>query len=446
MDIVLYGIIGMLAGALVSWIVLNNSYRKKLAHENDKKLEFEKESLVLKEKLSMSETGRQGIEKENTQLTDQFHQLSEKLAREEMINNNLKEKLENQKEELENLQKKFTTEFENIANRILRQNSSDFTQVNQKNISEILKPLKEKISGFEQKVEETYEKGLRDRTHLRAELQNLLNLNKQISEEANNLTRALKSDTKKMGNWGELILDRILEQSGLIKGEEYDTQYTDRNEDGTMIRPDVVIFLPEKKHIIIDSKVSLVAYDAYVNTEDEATRLKLLKAHLESIKEHVKGLSGKKYQQASSLDVPDFVLMFMPLESAFSLAIQNDPNLFNFAWERKIVIVSPTTLLATLKTIESIWKHEKQTRNAIEIAKAGGSLYDKFYNFLADLEKLGGQIDSLQNTYKEARKKISDGRGNLIMQVERLKKLGVKTDKSLTDKFHDHDLIDETNN
>jgi len=190
----------------------------------------------------------------------------------------------------------------------------------------------------------------------------------------------------------------------------------------------------------------LVAYDAYVNTEDEATRLKLLKAHLESIKEHVKGLSGKKYQQASSLDVPDFVLMFMPLESAFSLAIQNDPNLFNFAWERKIVIVSPTTLLATLKTIESIWKHEKQTRNAIEIAKAGGSLYDKFYNFLADLEKLGGQIDSLQNTYKEARKKISDGRGNLIMQVERLKKLGVKTDKSLTDKFHDHDLIDETNN
>jgi len=260
MDIVLYGIIGMLAGALVSWIVLNNSYRKKLAHENDKKLEFEKESLVLKEKLSMSETGRQGIEKENTQLTDQFHQLSEKLAREEMINNNLKEKLENQKEELENLQKKFTTEFENIANRILRQNSSDFTQVNQKNISEILKPLKEKISGFEQKVEETYEKGLRDRTHLRAELQNLLNLNKQISEEANNLTRALKSDTKKMGNWGELILDRILEQSGLIKGEEYDTQYTDRNEDGTMIRPDVVIFLPEKKHIIIDSKVSCTEY------------------------------------------------------------------------------------------------------------------------------------------------------------------------------------------
>jgi DNA recombination protein RmuC len=274
-----------------------------------------------------------------------------------------------------------------------------------------------------------------DQTQLLGAIENLHKLNIQISEEANNLTRALKSDSKKMGNWGEMILDRILEQSGLEKGKEYFTQYTDRSEDGTILRPDVVIRLPEKKHIIIDSKVSLIAYDRYVNTTDDREKERWQKAHLDSVREHIKGLSEKSYTDALTLDSPDFVLLFMPLESAFSLAIQNDPELFNFAWQRRIVMVSPTTLLATLKTVESIWKHEKQTQNAMEIARQGGSLYDKFVSFIADLERIGAQINSLQNTYTEAHKKLTSGKGNLVRQTELLKKLGIKTEKSLSDKL-----------
>jgi DNA recombination protein RmuC len=292
-------------------------------------------------------------------------------------------------------------------------------------------------------VEDTYKEGLRDQTDLKAELKKLHELNTKISEEANNLTRALKSDTKKMGNWGELILDRILEQSGLTKDKEYYTQFTDKSEDGTILRPDVVVRLPENKHIIIDSKVSLIAYDRFVNTTDEAEREKFMKLHNDSVREHVKNLSDKNYSAAVSLDTPDFVLMFMPLESAFGLAIQYDPELFNYAWQRRIVIVSPTTLLATLKTVESIWKHEKQTQNALEIARQGNSLYDKFVNFINDLEKIGTQINSLQNTYQEAHKKLTSGKGNLVRQAERLKELGIKTEKSMSDKFLPEDAETE---
>jgi DNA recombination protein RmuC len=302
-------------------------------------------------------------------------------------------------------------------------------------MGDILTPLKEKIEKFERKVDETYQKGLVDQTQLLGAIENLHKLNVQISEEANNLTRALKSDSKKMGNWGEMILDRILEQSGLEKGKEYYTQYTDRSEDGTILRPDVVIRLPEKKHIIVDSKVSLVAYDRFVNSTDDSEKERWQKAHLDSVREHIKGLSEKNYSEAVTLDSPDFVLLFMPLESAFSLAIQNDPELFNFAWQRRIVMVSPTTLLATLKTVESIWKHEKQTQNAMEIARQGGSLYDKFVSFVEDLEKVGGQINALQNTYQEAHKKLTSGKGNLIRQTEMLKKLGSKAQKSISDKY-----------
>jgi DNA recombination protein RmuC len=238
-----------------------------------------------------------------------------------------------------------------------------------------------------------------------------------------------------MGNWGELILDRILEQSGLTKDKEYYTQFTDKSEDGTVLRPDVVVRLPENKHIIIDSKVSLVAYDQYVNTTEDNEKDKYLKMHYDSVREHVKGLSVKNYSKALTLDTPNFVLLFMPLESAFSLAMQYDHELFNFAWQRRIVIVSPTTLLATLMTVESIWKHEKQTQNALEIARQGNSLYEKFVNFIKDLERIGSQINSLQDTYQDAHKKLTSGKGNLVRQSERLKELGVKTEKTLSDKF-----------
>ncbi|MCD4665129.1 MAG: DNA recombination protein RmuC, partial [Bacteroidales bacterium] len=332
-------------------------------------------------------------------------------------------------------QKRFTTEFENIATKILKQNSQEFALANQKNIGDILNPLKEKIQNFEKKVEDTYQKGIKDQTDLKAELKKLYELNFRISEEANNLTKALKSDSKKQGNWGEIILERVLERSGLVKGQEYETQTTTRNEQGELIRPDVVVKLPDNKHIIIDSKVSLIAYEAYVNDEDEKKKESFLKQHVESIKNHVKGLSEKNYQNATLFDTPDFVLMFLPVESAFSTAIQADISLFNYAWEKKIVIVSPTTLLATLSTIASIWKHEKQTQNALEIARQGGALYDKFHGLISDVEKMGTQLNTVRKTYDEARNKLVDGRGNLVSQVEKLKKLGAKASKALPEKY-----------
>lgn len=431
----IYVIAGVLAGALIAWLVMRTRNTTLQASMTGALAEKEKEAGILSEKLALSARDLERMTAELDTERQKTLDLSMRLARLGSDFDNLNQKLAEQKADLDSLNKKFTAEFENVANKILRENSREFTTLNQKNINDLLSPLKEKIDKFEKKVEDTYEKGLRDQTDLKAELKKLHELNSKISEEASNLTRALKSDTKKMGNWGELILDRILEQSGLEKGKEYFTQYTDRSEDGTVLRPDVVVMLPEKKHIIIDSKVSLVAYDRYVNSTEDAEKDKALRAHLESVREHVRGLSEKSYSEALSLDTPDFVLLFMPLESAFSLAIQQDPELFNYAWQRRIVMVSPTTLLATLKTVESIWKHEKQTQNAMEIARQGAGLYDKFYNFITDLEKIGLQITALQNTYQEAHKKLASGKGNLIRQAEKLKELGIKTEKSLARKM-----------
>jgi DNA recombination protein RmuC len=432
---ILYIGLAVLLGAVVGWLIskVASAGSKTALKEDLSKLD--KGTGILQERINVLQSDNQKLSQELTAERIGSGEMAVRLARQETDYKNIQEKLNAQKTELEELQKKFTTEFENIANKILKENSKEFTFLNQKNISDILTPLKEKIEKFEKKVEDTYEKGLKEQTELRTEIKNLSELNVRISEEANNLTRALKSDSKKMGNWGEMILDRILEQSGLEKGKEYFTQYTDHSEDGTILRPDVVIRLPEKKHIIIDSKVSLVAYDRFVNSTEDHEKERWQKAHLDSVREHIKGLGEKNYSDAVTLDSPDFVLLFMPLESAFSLAIQNDPELFNFAWQKRIVMVSPTTLLATLKTVESIWKHEKQTQNAMEIARQGGSLYDKFVNFIADLEKIGTQINSLQGTYQEAHKKLTSGKGNLVRQTEMLKKLGIKTEKSLTDKL-----------
>ena len=443
---ILYLIVGIVFGGAVAWLVLRTKLTKlqnemqTILNDAEKKhleniSQIDKEAGILREKNIDLTNYNAKLSSDLEEERKRSENLNAIVARSEVENKNLFEKLENQKAELENLQKKFTTEFENIANRILKQNSQEFTIVNQKNIGDILNPLKEKILTFEKKVEDTYQKGIKDQTDLKAELKKLYDLNFKISEEANNLTRALKSDSKKQGNWGEVILERVLERSGLVKGQEYKTQETARNEAGDMIRPDVVVNLPDNKHIIIDSKVSLVAYEAYINDEDPDKRDFLLKQHIDSIRNHVKGLSEKNYPNASLFDTPDFVLLFMPIESAFSAAIQADVELFNYAWEKKIVMVSPTTLLATLRTIASIWKHEKQTQNAMEIATQGGALYDKFVGFLKDLEDLGLQISRTGKTYEEARRKLADGSGNIIKRVENLKKLGAKTTKSIPETF-----------
>ena len=443
---ILYLISGLILGGVIAWFGFKSKLTKQKSELQLKIGEIEKvkideinnldkEKSIISEKYSDLQSANDKLVEELNGERDRNEHLNTRIARAEVEYKNLQEKLDTQKAEIEDLQKKFTTEFENIATKILKQNSQEFTLANQKNIGEILNPLKEKIQIFEKKVDDTYQKGLRDQTDLKAEVKKLYELNFKISEEANNLTKALKSDTKKQGNWGEIILERVLERSGLVKGQEYETQTTVRNEEGEFIRPDVVVKLPDNKHIIVDSKVSLIAYETYINAEDTDKNEIYLKQHIESIRNHIKGLSEKNYQNATLFDTPDFVLMFMPIESAFSTAIQADINLFNYAWEKKIVIVSPTTLLATLRTIASIWKHEKQTQNALEIARQGGALYDKFFGFLTDMENLGNQINKVQKTYDDAQNKLVDGRGNLITQVEKLKKLGAKASKSLPGKY-----------
>jgi DNA recombination protein RmuC len=432
---IISGIAGVIVGALVAWLLLRQSYASKVAEFREKSMGLEKDLASFNDRLKWLSAEKEKVEASYAEERKLSVVAREELARKETSLEGAMDKLRTQKTEMEEIQKRLITEFENISNKLLKINSQEFTQLNLANIGNILNPLKEKIEKFEKKVEETYEKGYKDQGDLKLELKKLYELNNRISEEANNLTRALKTDTKKMGNWGELILERILELSGLVKGQEYYTQYSDKNDEGIPIRPDVVVLLPDKKHIIIDSKVSLVAYNHYVNSEDDAERERFLKLHLDSVRAHIKGLSEKDYQTAAGLDTPDFVLLFMPLEPAFHLALQNDQELFYFAWQKKIVIVSPTTLLATMKTVESIWKHEKQTRNAMEIASQGKSMLEKLYNFLADMEKLGNQIETLKGTYDQAHKRLKSGKGNLVNQAIKLTKLGVKTDKTLAGSF-----------
>ncbi|MBL7891195.1 MAG: DNA recombination protein RmuC [Bacteroidia bacterium] len=401
----------------------------------------ERDKAVLQEKISNSvqEVGKlsQQYETERKELTV----ANSRLAKAEEAFKNMNDKLAAQKAEFEEMQKRFTTEFENIANKILDEKSKKFTEQNKTNIDGILSPLKEKIEKFEKTVGENYDKELRDRISLKEEVKKLFELNNRISEEANNLTKALKGDNKKQGNWGEVILEKILERSGLVKDREYKTQITTMNVEGETIKPDVVIYLPDEKHIVVDSKVSLLAYDAYVNADEDEGRERYIKEHLSSVKSHIKLLSEKNYQTSSEFNSPDFVLLFIPIESSFSVAIQADQDLFNYAWDRKIVVVSPSTLLATLRTIASIWKQERQNRNALEIARIGGSLYDELYRFIDDMKDIEKHLHLSHEAYDSAFKRLSQGKGNLITTAEKIKTLGAKATKSIN-----RDLIDDAGN
>ena len=393
--------------------------------------ELDKERSVLADRVEQTLLQTENARKQNEKERQEYVQLNALLAQQETTNKNLQEKLMLQKEELESLQQRFTKEFENLANKILDEKSQKFTEQNKTQLDIILNPLKDKIRDFEQKVDNAYKAESAERNSLKGEIKSLVELNKQISEEANNLVKALKGDTKKQGNWGELILEKILERSGLIKDEEYKMQVSAQNEIGNRIQPDAVIYLPDSKHIIVDSKVSLVAYEAMVNAPDEEIREQSLREHVLSVRSHIKGLSEKSYQSSADFTSPDFVLLFMPIESSFGMAVQADNELFNFAWDRKIVIVSPSTLLATLRTISSIWKQERQTRNAMEIARQGGALYDKFKNFVDDLIEVGKKMDGAKTSYSEAMNKLSTGNGNIVKRIEDLRKLGAKATKEL---------------
>jgi DNA recombination protein RmuC len=440
-------LLGMAVGALAVFLILKSGNQKqaKQFREREEQLirqnfDFEKEKSVLADRNEMLQREREELNEQLKQLRTQNSVQGQQLARAEADFANLQEKLETQRKEMEALQQKFTVEFENIASKILKQNTLDFSASHQKSISELLTPLKEKIQTFEKKVEDTYEKGLKDQTDLKAELKKLHDLNLKISDEAHNLTKALKGDVKKQGNWGEVILERILERSGLTEGREYKKQESFADDQGQRFQPDVVVHLPDQKHIIIDSKVSLVAYERLVNAENDQERAMFLKEHLLSVKTHIKTLSEKHYQQSQAFNSPDFVLLFVPIESSFGVAVQEDQDLFSYAWDNKVVIVSPSTLLATLRTIASIWQQENQTRNAQEIARQSGALYDKFVLFVTDMEAIGKSIDATRKTYDSALNKLYSGSGNLVRRAENIRKLGAKTSKLLpSDKVLDEE-------
>jgi DNA recombination protein RmuC len=381
----------------------------------------------LKGSLDKMDSDREDIRKEKELLNSE-------LTRTQTEFQNLFEKNQEQKAEVEKLQEKFTKDFENLANKILDEKSSKFTIQNKENIDAILKPLQDKIQNFEKRVEETNKEDISRTADLRREIIGLKDLNEQMSKETTNLTKALKGDTKMQGNWGEMILERVLERSGLKKDSEYFVQQSFTNDDGRRVMPDVIIHLPGDKKLVVDSKVSLVAYERYINETDDSDKPTHLKNHLISIRKRVSELGEKNYHQLYEMESPDFVLLFIPIESAFAIASMEYPALYSDAFEKNIIIVTPTTLLAVMKTIDSMWQNEKQKANAIEIATQAGRLYDSFVNLTDELVKVGNQIGTVQKSYESAMLKLT-GKGNLIKRVENLKALGAKASKEQNEKL-----------
>ena len=343
----------------------------------------------------------------------------------------LKEQLAEEKQAMADLQKRLTTEFENMANRILKERAAELSETSKKDLGAILNPLKDNIAEFKQQVREAYSLEMRDKAGLREQLKLLTEQNARISDEANNLTKALKGDVKQQGNWGEIVLERVLEMSGLHIGREFEREAVSKDDSDANKRPDVIVHLPDNKHVVIDSKVSLVAYDRLVNAPDNAAYETALKDQVSSLKKHVNELAAKNYPNLPGLNAPDFVLMFVPIEAMFSVAVDADKNLFAYAWEKKIVIVSPTTLLATLRTIASIWQQENQTKNAFEIARLGGVLYDKMVGFIDDFQKIKRSLEAADKAYNDALGKMSTGKGNMLNTATRIKELGAKAGKTI---------------
>lgn len=392
------------------------------------------------------------VQAERESLRDAKEAIAVQLSKKETDFDNLLERMREQQREATDLREKFTKEFENLANKIMEEKSAKFTEQNRENLKTILSPLQEKIHLFEKKVEDTHKESIDYHAALRQQILGLREMNEQMSRETLNLTKALKGDTKMQGNWGELVLERVLEKSGLEKGREYYVQQSHVTDEGARILPDVVINLPDGKKMIVDSKVSLVAYERFVNEEDETLRALHLREHCSSIRRHVDQLSEKNYHDLYRIESPDFVLLFIPMEPAFACALNEDATLYNKAFERNIVIVTPTTLLATLRTIDSMWTNQKQQENAYEIARQAGALYDKFEGFVNDLTKVGNKMKDAQAEYQNAMGKLVDGRGNIIVSIEKLKKMGAKAKKALPEailnraKAQEEDEVTENTN
>ena len=406
---------------------------------SDEKSRLEATNELIEKNLQESLTDLTREREKNMSL--QSHQ-----AKVETINKTLEEKLQTQKQEIEELQKKFSDAFKNLANEILEEKTKKFTEQNRTNLDELLNPLKEKIKDFEAKVEQTDEKNRMSNKSLEEQIRGLKDLNKKMSDDANNLTKALKGESQIQGNWGEVILERILEESGLRKGIEYETQGRGmglKSEEGNPSKPDFIIKLPENKHVIIDSKVSLINYERMVSSETDEQRQGYLKALNNSIKAQIDDLHKKNYQDLKGLNSPDFVMLFIPIEGVFAVVMQHDNTIYQYAYNKQIVIVSPSTLLATLRTIAFIWRQENQTKNALEIARQGGALLDKLNGFIDDLEKIDVNLKRTQNAYDDAVKKLSTGSGNLISRAKRIEALGAKAKKQIPEKYLQEEALIE---
>ena len=421
---------GLLLGVITSWLVFRAVQR------GGQQAEKEKNQLLFRQidelKTALSEKERSLIE------------LTGQLSVRETEYKNLDKRLAEQKQEMLEIGTKLNKDFRNLANEILEEKSKKFTEQNKTNLDQLLKPLGDKIKEFEKKVEETYDKEAQQRFSLKEEVKRLAELNQQVSREANSLTKALKGESKTQGNWGEVILESILERTGLRKGNEYTVQDSFTSEGNQRLQSDIIVHYPGDRSIVIDSKVTLTAYEQFISSEDDHDKELALKAHITSVKNHINTLASKNYQDLDEIKTLDFVILFMPVEPAYLLAIREEPQLWTYAYERRILLISPTNLVAVLKMIESLWKQEYQSRNVLEIARQGGELYDKFAGLVEDMLDIGNKLQQTQKSYDASMNKLKDGRGNLLKRAQDLKKLGLKTKKTLPENLLDRAL--ETDN
>lgn len=425
---IFYLFVGLVIGATLVYFILNNQFIKKT-------VEIESQSKMIQSNEQFLNDKNKELNHQLEQKEEQILDLTSKLSSKSSDLFHLKEKLNEQKQDLEQLQDKFRIEFKNLANEILEEKSQKFTQQNRTNLYELLKPLGEKIKDFEKKVEDTYDKESKLRFSLKEEIKRLEELNQQVSKDTVNLTKALKGDSKIQGNWGEVVLENILEKSGLVKDREYFVQSSFTSDTGKRMQPDVIVTYPGKRNVVIDSKVSLTAYERFASADDDEKQEKAYKEHIVSLKSHINELSLKNYQDLYQLNSLDFVMMFLPLEPAYLLAVQRDPDLWSYAYDKRILLISPTNLIAALKMVESLWRQEYQGQNVQEIARQSGDLYDKFKGLVDDLIDIGNKLRMTQKSYESSMNKLTTGKGNLISRVERIKKLGAKTSKSIPEKL-----------